>query len=89
MNFKAGDIIKHERFSDVALLITCVGHLCHNAKQLDIAGSWVNQGFTKSYFIGESDSFSIPIEKLSEWSYAVNGYVGAKLRECAWLPLVL
>lgn len=82
-----GDVIKHDKFMDVAVYVTSVGCLEIGATSLQITGMWMNQGFTKSWFIGEMANFSIDVKDLHTWSSAIDGKGSVCLRKCTWLHL--
>ena len=82
-----GDVIKHEKFMDVAVYVQSVGCLEIGATSIQITGMWLNQGFTKSWFIGESAFFSISVKDLHTWYLCVDEKKDACLRKCEWTPL--
>jgi hypothetical protein len=63
------DIIKHEKFSDVAVLVEKIFTF---RKKWTVKGSWINQGFETTYPMGINAKFEIPLEKLSEWLICEN-----------------
>jgi hypothetical protein len=70
---KPGDIIKHDRFMDVAFYVSNVDPLIYN--EIAITGVWLNQGFTKSWVINKTHvMLNISKDKLSEWSYCEGPY---------------
>jgi len=59
------DIIKHERFLDVAFEVTGFYEAENN---LLLAGKWINQGFVESFYItGKLDAIRIKYEDLNKW----------------------
>ena len=85
------DVIKHEKFLDVAIFVTSLNYVYSHAEHLvgfQIQGMWMNQGYDRSWFIGtENISLFISVEKLSEWSKAKESQASTCLRSCEWLPL--
>lgn len=84
---RPGDIIKHEKFMDVAVNVSFVGCLEVGATSILVAGEWMNQGFEKSWNIGKMTLFDIPVDKLTEWYLCVNPEADECLRKCEWTVL--
>ena len=84
-----GDIIKHIKFLDVAIEVLSVGCLEVGATSIQITGMYLNQGFTKSWSLGEVAYIDISVKDLHNWSAAVNGKGSVCLRKCEWLPLAM
>ena len=77
------DIIKHERFSDVAVLIEKICKLDHKWK---VKGTWINQGFVNTWSLGIKAKFDIPKEKIAEWLLCQNPNAQC-VRNEKWLSL--
>jgi len=84
---RPGDVIKHEKFMDVAIYVTGVGCLEHGATSIQIVGLWMNQGFEKSWFIGHPANVNLSVDKLTEWYLCVNPEADKCLRKCEWTVL--
>lgn len=84
---RPGDVIKHEKFMDVAVLVYSVGVLEVGATSIQIYGTWMNQGYVRSWVIGDSTDFSIKVEDLSKWYLCVDEQKDQCLRKCDWIPL--
>ncbi len=67
MKLKIGDIIKHEKFMDVAVVIASdpmplkAGGIC-------VKGLWMNQAFVNSYIMSKTVYLKIKEEDLTKWS---------------------
>jgi hypothetical protein len=84
MKLTTGDIIKHEKFMDVALLIMRIkevdGHLKFRAM-------WINQGQNKSWFLpAPIQEFSIDLNDLHLWSKCMNNNAKC-VRHEKWEPI--
>lgn len=82
-----GKVIKHEKFLDVALLVTSVGNVAHDATEIHVSGMWMNQGFVRSWMIGASANLTIKIEDFPKWSYCTNEDQNPCLRKCDWAAI--
>lgn len=80
---KKFDIIKHKRFSDIALAVEKVYDFDHKWK---VKGDWINQGFVDTYPLGIKAKIVIPAEKLSEWLICKNPNAQC-IRYEEWKPL--
>jgi hypothetical protein len=79
--FKVGDIVKHERFMDVALeVLRCV----EMPEYYAVNGVWVNQGFVKSYDIGRADLVKVSKDQKEQWYRCIDRSKDQCLRKCDW-----
>ena len=85
MKITAGDILKHEKFMDVAILVM-------KAKiadgKLNLRAMWVNQGQNKSWFLPvPTQEIVIDINDLHLWSRCTNNNSKC-VRHEKWEPIV-
>ena len=81
---KSGDIIRHVRFLDVSVAV-------HDVKMEDAAitieGEWVNQGFSKSYYLNMDVVLTITWDELKHWEKCADPHNYICLRNSPWLSL--
>lgn len=82
-----GDIIKHEKYVDTAIFVTGVGVLEVGATSIQIIGEYMNQGFTRSWFLGHGAHVEIKVEDLPRWYLCTDEKKDPSLRKCDWIPL--
>lgn len=73
---RSGDIIKHEKFMDVAVLLT-TDPMSLKDGGYHIKGLWMNQAFTSSFIIDPIRQFGkvnikIKEDRVSRWSICEN-----------------
>ena len=80
---RSGDIIKHIKFRDTAILIKKVFRLPHKIK---ITGQYINQGFAKTWPLGVKAKLSISIENLKDWAICMEPDLKC-IRQAKWRSL--
>lgn len=88
-----GDVIKHEKFMDVAFDIE---FSFDRGDGWLLTGYWLNQGFTKSWAVPYRDkrghvttqTFLIKNEDLKYWSKVILPQQDVCLRKCDWVKVV-
>lgn len=84
---KKGMIIKHDKFMDVAFDVHQVLGPFGSNQYLKIKGEWINQGFVKSYYIGERQVIKVASKNVKHWSLCLDPNDHACLRNCYWSRL--
>lgn len=83
MSFRTYDIIKHERFMDVAAEIVAIQPKLHG---FAFTVKWLNLGFTKSWYLPvKQQSIYIRHSDFKHWQVALTS--PACLRNAEWGPL--
>ena len=79
-------IIKHHKFMDVAFQVDHVLGPFGSDQTYKLKGTWVNQGFVNTYFIGHQQKIEIKTADLSHWSYCQD-LAPACIRYSPWAAL--
>jgi hypothetical protein len=80
---KPGDVIKHEKFTDVCF---CVSEVSQENDGFSIVGCWMNMGYTRSWMIDSGQIF-IKYEDISKWAACIDASSKPCIRYCTWVSL--
>lgn len=83
---KPGDIIKHEEFTDVAIIVKYAGVVPKNGS-CRIEGQWVNLGVHKSYPMHLDCDIQVLVRDLPHWLVCDDTFVGDCLRDAEWTKI--
>lgn len=64
---RAGNIIKHPEFMDVAFNVHKVRGPYGPNQKYELSGEWINQGFVKSFPLGVRQKLTLTFEQLKVW----------------------
>jgi len=80
---RAGNIIKHPSFMDVAFLVTRVRGPYGDSKKMEVTGEWINQGFVASWRLNITQKLKMTLDQLNLWQICLDPTIPC-LRYAKW-----